>query len=198
MMRVYRRSGRTRSRRRGRLLSSLALVLIGSGGFYVAFNWFRHDAEDSAVKAETTVAAEAEADVPADQPTVPTLKKVVPALKVTEDATPLISVFDGQHTGRVQRFSNDGSAEFALLAYLPALDLKAEGYHVWLLKDGLADVKDMGELNPRADGSWVLSFRAGPETGIAEPKDYSSLVIMRELNDGNPAPSGNRIAEAKF
>jgi hypothetical protein len=198
MMRHYRPSKRSRlSRRTNKLLPSIMLVLVGSAGFYLAMQWFRGDAEERPVMAQeveevSNTAAEVEEVVP-----------IVPAidnqfLKTEESSAPLVSAFDGQHTGRIQRYITKNSAEMIVLAYLPPLDMAADSYHVWLLKDGLADVKDMGQLAPRADGSWVLNFTAGPSTGIVDPKLYKTAVIMREPNDDNPAPSGNRIAEAKF
>jgi hypothetical protein len=168
----------------------------------MAMQWFRTDAEDTqALAATEDVVAITDAQNPA---TAPVAKLAVattttaPILQTEESSTPLVSAFDGQHTGRVQRYLSKNSADMVVLAYLPALDMTADSYHVWFLKDGLADVKDMGQLAPRADGSWVLNFTAGPSTGIVDPREYQTVVIMKEPNDGNNAPSGNRIAEAKF
>ncbi len=200
MTRYYRKSRRSRlSRTAGKLFPSLALVLVGSAGFYMAMQWFRGDAEDA-----PALAAETETITQIESPTVPTValtaqvETAAPILKTEELSAPLISAFDGQHTGRVQSFVSKNSADMVVLAYLPALDMAADSYHVWLLKDGLADVKDMGQLAPRADGSWVLNFTAGPVTGIVDPRVYKTVVIMREPNDDDLSPSGNRIAEAKF
>lgn len=203
MTRYYRKSRRSRlSRTAGKLFPSIALVLVGSAGFYMAMQWFRTDAEDTQALAATedVVAATAAAET---TNTAPVAKLAVattaaPIVHTEESSAPLVSAFDGQHTGRVQRYLSKNSADMVVLAYLPALDMTADSYHVWFLKDGLADVKDMGQLAPRADGSWVLNFTAGPSTGIVDPRDYQTLVIMKEPNDGNNAPSGNRIAEAKF
>jgi hypothetical protein len=200
MTRYYRKSRRSRlSRTAGKFFPSLALVLVGSAGFYMAMQWFRGDAEDA-----PALAAETETITQIESPTVPTValtaqvETAAPILKTEELSAPLISAFDGQHTGRVQSFVSKNSADMVVLAYLPALDMAADSYHVWLLKDGLADVKDMGQLAPRADGSWVLNFTAGPVTGIVDPRVYKTVVIMREPNDDDLSPSGNRIAEAKF
>lgn len=203
MMKHYRKSRRSRlSRTAGKLFPSIALVLVGSAGFYVAMNWFRQDAEDAPVLAaetEVTAATTDIAEVTATmKATVAGVTTEQPILKTEELSAPLVSAFDGQHTGRVQRYLTKNSADMIVLAYLPALDMAADSYHVWLLKDGLADVKDMGQLAPRADGSWVLNFTAGPSTGIVDPRLYETVVIMREPNDDNLAPSGHRIAEAKF
>jgi hypothetical protein len=200
MTRYYRKSRRSRlSRTAGKFFPSLALVLVGSAGFYMAMQWFRGDAEDA-----PALAAETETITQIESPTVPTValtaqvETAAPILKTEELSAPLISAFDGQHTGRVQSFVSKNSADMVVLAYLPALDMAADSYHVWLLKDGLADVKDMGQLAPRADGSWVLNFTAGPVTGIVDPRVYKTVVIMCEPNDDDLSPSGNRIAEAKF
>jgi hypothetical protein len=186
-----------------RMLSSLVLVTLGCGGFYIAYQSFRHDAEDTVAKAESTAESD---DTAVSIPVAPapsintaaTIDKHQVTTNVTEETVPLISAFDGQHTGRVQRFLSAGEAEWVVLAYLPSLDLSRELYQVWLLKAGLTDVKDVGELVPRADGSWVLTVTLDPTTGVAKPDDYGQLVIMREVRDGDRSPSGNRIAEAEF
>lgn len=201
MTRYYRKSRRSRlSRTAGKLFPSIALVLVGSAGFYFAMQWFRQDAEDTEALAATAEVVDQAQKIDTTTPvvTMAAAKVASPILQTEESSAPLVSHFDGQHTGRVQRYLSKNSADMVVLAYLPALDMAADSYHVWFLKDGLADVKDMGQLAPRADGSWVLNFTAGPSTGIIDPRDYETIVIMKEPNDNNPAPSGNRIAEAKF
>lgn len=196
MTRYYRKSRSSRrTRNASRLLPSIMLVLVGSAGFYMALQWFRDDAEqDPALAAET--AAVAVQEVEEVNPAAVAVEEVAPLAKVVESSAPLVSAYDGQHTGRVQRYVREAAADMVVLAYLPTLDMAADSYHVWLLKDGLADVKDMGELAPRADGSWVLNFSADAAAGIVDARQYGTLVITREPNDGNSAPSGNRIAEA--
>lgn len=188
----------------GALLPSLALVLLGSAGFYGAMQWFRKDAPagHAQVAQETQVADTAlNPDIPTDP--VPAVLAAVTTTNLDidrpqETTAALLSAFDNQSTGRVTRYTTKQSADYSVLTYLPALDLSLENYHVWLLKDGLADVKDMGQLSPRADGSWVLSFTAGAATGIVDPATYNAVVITKELNDENLAPSGNEMAEARF
>lgn len=202
MTRYYRKSRRSRlSRTMGKLFSSIALVLVGSAGFYLAMQWFRNDADDAPALAAQEVEEAGTQVAEVDGVVLAAATSVTPEpeiLKTQELSAPLVSAFDGQHTGRVQQYLSKNSAETIVLAYLPALDMAADSYHVWLLKDGLADVKDMGQLAPRADGSWVLNFTAGPSTGIVDPRLYTTVVITREPNDGNTAPSGHKIAEAKF
>ncbi len=197
-MRVYKRPRRSPlTRIASKALPSLALVLVGSGGLYLAMNWFRHDAEEAVVHAEVTTAVTSEV-APEPIALAPKSALVAPVTKTQEKVAPLLSVYDGQRTGQVQRYAGERSDDLVVLAFLPGLDLAANEYHVWLVKDGLADVKDMGALTPRVDGSWVLNFTAGPATGIADPVQYQAFVIMREPNDDDPSPSGHRIAEAKF
>lgn len=195
MTRYYRKSRRQRlSRTLSAVLPSLALVLVGSGGFYLAMQWFRGDADEQPALAAGLEEAGAEAAPMVAAHNAP----VIDDSKTLESVAPLVSTFDGQHTGRVQSFLTKNSADMIVLAYLPALDLAADSYHVWLLKDGLADVKDMGKLAPRADGSWILNFTAGPASGIVDPRAYGSVVVTREPNDGNGSPSGNKIAEGQL
>jgi hypothetical protein len=110
----------------------------------------------------------------------------------------LLSAFDGQATGVVNRMPGEKSADFHILSFLPGIDSSQETYAVWLLKDGLADVKRVAELSPRADGSWVADFTAGPLTGIGDPDAYRTLVIMKEKKGGSDGSRGTRMAEAAF
>jgi hypothetical protein len=187
-------------------LPSLTLVLLGSAGFYGAMQWLRKDAVPShaevATPVESQVTATATESETSPEPTIAVLTTaaapIVDSDRPQETTAALISAFDSQSTGRVTRYASKQSADFTVLTYLPALDPSFENYHVWLLKDGLADVKDMGQLSPRADGSWVLSFTAGAAAGIVDPATYNAVVITKEPNDDNSAPSGNKMAEARF
>ncbi len=124
----------------------------------------------------------------------------VHAAELLQTHADFISAFDSQATGTATRdASTDGkSADYNLLVYLPGLDPKVETYAVWLLKDGLADVKRMGELSARADGSWTLDFTAGPVSGIASPDAYRDVVIMKEPKGSVNTPSGTKMATASF
>lgn len=104
-------------------------------------------------------------------------------------------VSGGVNVGRVTRVMQDEGAVLEVLVTLPPLDSQVYEYHVWLVKEGLADVVDLGALTARADGTWTGVFVASPATGIIDPMLFSRVVIMLEPRDGNPAPSGNKIVE---
>lgn len=183
-----------RSRRPGmfhNVLPSFLLIVFGASGFYAALQWFRSDASTTeAMTPEVAVLA------PVGQVTEQ-IATTVPAQALTA-SVPLISRFDGQHTGKIDRYPVAQGFEYYVLAYLPALDPALETYHVWLLKDGLADVRDMGELTVRADGSWVGHVVADSLHGVSDAETYSSIVIMRQLVDEGASTLGSKIAEAKF
>lgn len=179
------------------VLGPLAIVLlciVGGAVFWYGVSTFRAQARERQAARDL----EAQSVVPVEtfvlENPILTLKEG----EVLRDEASLFSTIDNQSTGRVTRVFERGEARFSVLAYLPALDGAQASYEVWLLKDGLADVRDMGELVVRADGSWVLDFIANPANGIADPHTYVSVVIMREPRDGNSAPSGDRIAEGRF
>lgn len=93
--------------------------------------------------------------------------------------------------GRATRvFTHATHATLDVLVTLPALDTTVYTYDVWLVKDGLADVVNVGSLSLRADGTWAGTFVAGPSTGVIDPALYTQLVVMVEPRDGNDAPSG--------
>jgi hypothetical protein len=93
--------------------------------------------------------------------------------------------------GRATRvFTDATNATIDILVSLPVLDTAVYTYDVWLVKDGLADVVNVGSLTLRADGTWSGIFVAGPSTGVIDPALYTQLVVMIEPRDGNSAPSG--------
>lgn len=100
--------------------------------------------------------------------------------------------------GRAVRVLNAGVATIDILITLPAVDTSVYEYHVWLVKNGLADVVDVGALVPRADGTWTGVFIAGPATGVVDPMLFSGIVIMLEPRDGDEAPSGMKVSEGKW
>ncbi len=107
------------------------------------------------------------------------------------NSTAVLKVSDGSTAGTVVRSGTNEAPSYSLVANLVALAPDSM-YEAWLVKDGLADVKSVGALNPRADGSWAATF------STKDPLDYPTIVIMLEPNDGNPEPSGNRMAEGRF
>ncbi len=166
-------------------MSSAFLVVLGASLFWGGKQWLHGDRgqTDLSVAGSTSVT------------------EVISPLSVSA-AEPLltranlVSAFDGQNTGIANRMPAAAGADFHLISYLPGIDGATETYAVWLLKDGLADVKRMGDLSPRSDGSWVADFTAGALSGIAEPDLYRTLVIMKERVGHDD--KGQKIAEAKF
>ncbi len=174
-----------------RTLFLLIVGLIGSGFlFWKGLHIFRSSAEQTQEQA-----AQAAEQNTLQQEQNPILDASTGAL--LNDTISLYSTYDGQATGRASRTFNQGFATIDVLVYLPALDPSLT-YEVWMLKDGLADVVLLGELAPRADGSWAATFIAGPATGIADPHDYTTMVIMQELRDGDTRPTGFKIAQGSW
>lgn len=196
MMRRHYRSRRSRRTGASRsFLPSFLLIVFGAAGFYGALQWFRTDAPDT-LAAESETIAEVAATVPAEDTVAAPTPETVPQAQVA--TVPLRSRYDGQNTGKVDRYALPQGFEYYVLAHLPALDTSVETYHVWLLKDGLADVRDMGPLTPRADGSWVGHVVADTIHGIGDAAAYGTVVIMRQTVDAGASALGSKIAEAKF
>jgi len=105
--------------------------------------------------------------------------------------TAVLKTSDGSPAGTVVLSGTSEDPSYSVLANLVALPPNSS-YEIWLVKDGLADVKSAGNLTPRADGSWVETFTT------KDALNYPTVVIMLEPNDGNKEPSGNRVAEGKF
>lgn len=160
----------------GAFLTILA-VLVGGFLVYQLILWFR----SSSAETEAVAAANADHSV-ADSAALATADVHSIATLVTAD---------GVHDGTVERSGTSEKPVYHLFATLPIL-ASGFSYEAWLVKDGLADVKSVGNLEVRADGSWVKEFTT------KDPKDYPTIVIMIEPNDGNTDPSGNRIAEGRF
>lgn len=184
--RVFRHTRRRRSSVGRSLLSSAFLIALGASLFWGGKHWLHADVSGSdalALDATSVTDVISPMNVSAAEPILMRAN--------------LVSALDGQNTGVANRTPGEKSADFHLISYLPGIDGASETYAVWLLKDGLADVKRMGDLSPRADGSWVADFTAGALSGIAEPDLYRTLVIMKEKT-GNNDDKGQKIAEAKF
>lgn len=172
----FRHRGAQRSGIGGSLLLIVAVV-VGVFVVYQLILWFRSSSAKHIADDAAAVAVEA-ADAKA-------------AETVQLNSTAVLKVSDGSTAGTVVRSGTNEVPSYSLVANLVALAPESM-YEVWLVKDGLADVKSVGALNPRADGSWAATFSA------KDPLDYPTIVIMLEPNDGNPEPSGNRIAEGRF
>ena len=100
--------------------------------------------------------------------------------------------------GRATRTFAEGSATIDLLVALPPLIDPHVEYGVWLVKQGLSDVVDIGALTLRADGTWSGVFLVGPVVGVVDPALYDEIVIMIEERDGNAAPSGDKVGEGTW
>lgn len=157
------------------VLAGLA-VILGAVGIYYLVLWFRSSNE------KTLASQERETDESV---------QLLADSRVPLERTALLKTLSGETAGTAARTGSEENPSYVLLANLVALPPEMF-YEVWLVQDGLADVKSIGALQPRADGSWVGTFTA------KDPLEYPTVVIMLEANDGNPGPSGKRVAEGKF
>ena len=156
------------------------MLAVGIGAFlvYQLILWFRSDTARSAAEEDTNITNASEAAEVVD---------FSEALKNTA----ILKAANGSSVGAVVRSGTSENPSYNLTVNLAALPLNAS-YEVWLVKDGLADVKSAGNLIPRADGSWVDAFTT------KDALEYPTVVIMIEPTDGNKEPSGNRVAEGRF
>ncbi len=171
----FRHRGGSRSTIGGGVLVVLAAV-VGAFVVYQLILWFRSSNAKALAEEASAEAAEA-------------VSFAAPA--VAFNSTAVLKIADGTSAGTVVRSGSIEVPSYSLVANLAALSPDMS-YEVWLVKDGLADVKSVGALNLRADGSWAETFT------LKDPLEYPTVVIMLEPNDGNAEPSGNRIAEGRF
>lgn len=172
------------SRRRTALpLVLVGLVFVGGvSAFWFGLRAFRAHAEERAAEQVSGLSPDEASDI--------ALEMAVPSIAVLGTS--------GQDVGRATRVFAGGGATIDILAVLPAIDSTAAEYRVWLVKDGLADVVDIGALTPRADGTFAGVFLAGPATGVVDPALYSEVVVMLEYRDGNSAPSGIKACSGSW
>lgn len=171
---------RSKHRRIGPAVLICVLLLGGGGAFWFGLQEFRaHANERSREKVSDTVP---EGASQASLLNFPSIAK-------------LISSSGAGEIGRATRVMSEHIATIDVLVALPTADTSVYEYRVWLVKDGLADVVDVGALTPRADGMWAGIFTAGPATGVVDPTLFSQVVIMLEPRDGNEAPSGMKVGE---
>ncbi|MEK9156824.1 MAG: hypothetical protein AAB448_01655 [Patescibacteria group bacterium] len=174
---------RSKSRRIGPAVLICVLLLGGGSAFWFGLQAFRtHADEQSQEDASDTVLEDA----------LDTSLQNLPSI------ASLISSSGAGDIGRATRVIHEHVATIDVLVALPAADTSVYEYHVWLVKDGLADVVDIGVLTARADGTWAGVFTAGPATGVVDPALFSEVVIMLEPRDGNDAPSGMKVGEGKW
>lgn len=172
------RSHRPQAQRIGLSLVVLVLLVAGGGAFWFGLQAFRSHADEQIQKSGTDFLQEE-------------------ALEDALQGVPGIATLSSSsgEVGRAARVLNAGVATIDILVVLPAVDTSAYEYRVWLIKNGLADVVDVGALVPRADGTWTGVFIAGPATGVVDPMLFSQVVIMLEPRDGDEAPSGMKVSE---
>ena len=151
-------------------------VIIGAALVYALILWFRSDTKDKDVNG---VLAEVSAAV-----TTPVVTDV--------RATASLTFTSGGSAGMAYRQGTPEVPSYNVLVSLPAVTIEGNRYEIWMVKDGIADVKSVGMLDPRADGTWAKSFT------LADPLHYPNIIIMLEPNDGNSGPSGNIIAQGRF
>lgn len=175
-------SARSRTRAFGPAVFAVLLVCGGGGAFWFGLRAFRSQAQEHALRAGAGDARVQQAVVDL---------AALPAIAVLRTSSGEI--------GRATRvFTSETTATVEVLVNLPPLDTTAYTYDVWLVKDGLADVVNVGSLALRADGSWAGTFLLGPSVGIVDPIRYAQMVLMAEPRDGNAAPSGNKVGSGSW
>ncbi len=169
-----------RPRRRGgsafwRVASVSLLAVLGVVIVLWAIDLFRDRAD--ARQGATNVAETSDAQGESDQ---------------SIDSVAALADASGTAVGVVTRSGTALAPSYVLVAQLPPIDSAANAYTVWLIAEGLADVLPVGDLTPRADGSWALTFTT------SDPLAYPNVVVTLEPNDGDARPSGARAAEGNF
>ncbi len=171
----YRHRTRGGSRAGGAVLLVLSVV-IGAALVYILILWFRSDTKEKDVNGVL-----AEASAAATAPVITDVR-----------ATAVMTFANGGSAGTAYRQGTPELPSYNVLVSLPAIAIEGDRYEIWMVKDGISDVKSVGMLDPRADGTWAKSFT------IADPLQYPNIIIMVEPNDGNSGPSGNIIAQGRF
>ncbi|MCR4312171.1 MAG: hypothetical protein NUV56_02710 [Candidatus Uhrbacteria bacterium] len=164
----------------GAFVRGLSLVLLVGGGVALvlwAITWFRAQADAKIVASEAVNEVEQARELEANAQ--------MAASAVMYDRA-------NEAVGLLARSGTVELPSYEMVVRLPDIDTSVTSYGVWLLKQGLADVVFAGDLLPRADGSWSLTF------SVADPLDYPEAVITLEPKDADPLPSGNRVAEGEF
>jgi hypothetical protein len=178
---VYR--GRKKSSGLGRLFAACLVVAGGVTAFWFSLENFR---------AARVPVAEAPTEV------LTTLTGVALAEEdfSKEVSASFISAFDGAATGSLTRSFEDHGFTFRGNLFLPAINQATEQYDIWVLRAGLSDVQYAGTLTPRADGTWVTTFRVAPETGYRDPSLYTTINIWRGPAGKPTLPTGTPYVSA--
>lgn len=177
------RTLRPKVRRIGPAVFICVLLLGGGSAFWFGLQAFRTNANEQSREGASDAVQEDASDS---------------SLQNFPSVATLISSSGAGDIGRATRVISEHVATIDVLVVLPAADTSVYEYRVWLVKDGLADVVDVGALTARADGTWAGVFTAGPATGVVDPALFSEIVIMLEPRDGNNAPSGMKVSEGKW
>jgi hypothetical protein len=173
----------SKSRRIGPAVLICALLLGGGSAFWFGLRAFRTNADEQSREGALHTSQENISDS---------------SLQNLPNVATLVSSVGAGDIGRATRVINEHVATIDMLVVLPVVDALTYEYRVWLVKDGLADVVDIGALTARADGTWAGVFTAGPATGVADPVLFSGIVIMLEPRDGDEAPSGIKAGEGEW
>lgn len=174
---------RSKSRRIGPAVLICVLLLGGGSAFWFGLRAFRMHADERSQEGVSDAISESNSDT---------------SLQGLPSIASLVSSSGARDVGRATRVIREYVATIDVLVTLPGVDASAYEYHVWLVKDGLADVVDIGVLTARADGTWAGVFTAGPATGVVDPTLFSEIVVMLEPRDGNEAPSGAKVSVGKW
>lgn len=169
---------RPKVRRIGPAVLICVLLLGGGSAFWFGLRAFRTHADERSREGASHTVSESSSDI---------------SFQGLPSIASLVSSSGTGAVGRATRVMSEHVATIDVLVTLPGIDMSAYEYHVWLVKDGLADVVDIGALTSRADGTWAGVFTAGPVTGVVDPMLFSEIVIMLEPRDGNEAPSGVKV-----
>lgn len=171
----------TKKRNIGLVVLIFGILLVGVCIFWFGLRAFRAHADERSLAQEDPLIEE---DILSDTSFPPTVAI-------------LRSPSDGE-VGRIARTPYEQSAMLDVVVTLPSIDAASYAYHVWLIKDGLVDVVDIGALTPRADGTFGGTFFAGPATGVVRPELFSEVVIMLEPHDDHAAPSGIKMCSGSW
>jgi hypothetical protein len=161
----------------GSVVLLMLTVIGGAAAVYGLIVWFRSGAK----KNDTTDVLAAAYDVAVTTPVI---------TDVTATASMILG--GGETAGTVYRRGTPEMPNYNMIVSLPGIATDGSMYEVWMVKDGLADVRSVGRLDARADGSWAKSFT------MSDPLQYPNIVIMLEPNDGNSGPSGTIVAQGRF
>lgn len=160
----------TRSRARS-ILGTILGLLACAGLFAASVYLFRTRAGETAERRRTQPETTAVPD------------RVVDA--ALETAT-LTGVDGAQGSGTVTREAKNGQYAVSVRAVPPAIDRQAEAYEVWLLRRRPFAFTRLGEMVTDESGTFVLDWTSADVK--MDVGSYPTVVMTREVKDGNPDP----------